>query len=176
MPFHCTRTNTTSSCDLHHAFSLHTHKRHLILQPTSRLSTAHAQTPPQCATYIMPFHCTCTNDTSVPDLHMRTQSRPEAGRAATNWNLRWFSLGKHVVSRVGQNRIYTPYMTVYLVISLPRLLYIHRIFMVLANPSRIPTDRHGFTTHAHTRTLIHTCTHTHINIHTCTHKHTVSLW
>jgi hypothetical protein len=38
--------------------------------------------------------------------------------------------------RVGQNRIYTPYMTVYLVISLPKLPYIHRIYMVLANPSR----------------------------------------
>ena len=30
--------------------------------------------------------------------------------------------------RVGQNRIYTPYMTVYLVISLPKILYIHRIY------------------------------------------------
>jgi len=30
---------------------------------------------------------------------------------------------------MGQNRIYTPYMTVYLVISLPKILCIHRIFM-----------------------------------------------
>jgi hypothetical protein len=45
--------------------------------------------------------------------------------------------------RVGQNRIYTPYMTVYLVISLPKIPYIHRIYiyiyiyiyMVLANPT-----------------------------------------
>ena len=29
-----------------------------------------------------------------------------------------------------QNRIYTPYMTVYLVISLPKMPYINRIFMV----------------------------------------------
>jgi len=36
--------------------------------------------------------------------------------------------------KVGQNRIYTPYMTVYLVISLPKIPYIHRIYMVLANP------------------------------------------
>jgi len=28
----------------------------------------------------------------------------------------------------------TPYMTVYLVISLPNIPYIHRIYMVLANP------------------------------------------
>jgi len=35
--------------------------------------------------------------------------------------------------RVGQNRIYTPYMTVYFVISLPKIPYIHRIYMVLAN-------------------------------------------
>ena len=38
------------------------------------------------------------------------------------------------ICRVGQNRIYTPYMTVYLVISLPKIPYIHRIYMVLANP------------------------------------------
>ena len=38
------------------------------------------------------------------------------------------------MSRVGQNRIYTPYMTVYLMISLPKIPYIHRIYMVLANP------------------------------------------
>ena len=37
--------------------------------------------------------------------------------------------------RVGQNRIYTPYMTVYLVISLPKIPYIHRIYMVFANPT-----------------------------------------
>jgi len=43
------------------------------------------------------------------------------------------------ISRVGQNRIYTPYMTVYLVISLPKIPYIHRIYMVLANPTYIPT-------------------------------------
>ena len=36
--------------------------------------------------------------------------------------------------RVGQNRINAPYMTVYVVISLPQIPYIHRIYMVLANP------------------------------------------
>jgi hypothetical protein len=40
-----------------------------------------------------------------------------------------------IVGRVGQNRIYTPYMAVYLVISLPKILYINRIYMVLANPN-----------------------------------------
>jgi len=39
--------------------------------------------------------------------------------------------------RVGQDRIYTPYMTVYLVISLPKIPYIHRIYMVLANPTHV---------------------------------------
>jgi hypothetical protein len=38
-----------------------------------------------------------------------------------------------VISRVGQNRIYTLYMTVSLVISLPEIPYIHRVYMVLAN-------------------------------------------
>ena len=39
------------------------------------------------------------------------------------------------ICRVGQNRIYTPYMTVYLVISLQKIPYVHRIHMVLANPT-----------------------------------------
>jgi hypothetical protein len=34
---------------------------------------------------------------------------------------------QNTMYRVGQNRIYTPYMTVYLVISLPKIPYIHRI-------------------------------------------------
>jgi hypothetical protein len=57
---------------------------------------------------------------------------------------------------VGQNRIYTPcmtiylvislpkipfiyapYMTIYLVISLPKMPYMHRIYMVLANPTYV---------------------------------------
>jgi len=37
--------------------------------------------------------------------------------------------------KVGQNRIYTPYMTVYLVISLLKSPYTNRIYMVLANPN-----------------------------------------
>ena len=37
--------------------------------------------------------------------------------------------------RVGQDRVYTPYMTVYLVISLPKIPYIHRMYRVLANPT-----------------------------------------
>jgi len=32
--------------------------------------------------------------------------------------------------RVGQNRIYTPYMTVYTVISLPKTTYLHRIYII----------------------------------------------
>jgi hypothetical protein len=31
-------------------------------------------------------------------------------------------------ARVGQNRIYTPYMTVYLMISLPKILYIYTVY------------------------------------------------
>jgi hypothetical protein len=45
---------------------------------------------------------------------------------------------KHLTTRDGQNWvyiIYAPYMTVYLVISLPKIPYMHRIYMVLANPT-----------------------------------------
>jgi len=41
------------------------------------------------------------------------------------------------IYRVGQNRIFTPYMTVYLVISLPKILHTHRIYTVPANPTYI---------------------------------------
>jgi hypothetical protein len=37
--------------------------------------------------------------------------------------------------RVGQNRIYTPHITVHLAIFLPKIPYKHRIYMVLANPT-----------------------------------------
>jgi len=46
--------------------------------------------------------------------------------------------GKHhslLIVGVDQNRIYTPYMAVYLVIPLPKIPYMHRIYMVLANPT-----------------------------------------
>jgi hypothetical protein len=39
------------------------------------------------------------------------------------------------IIRVGHNCIFTPYMTVYLMISLPKIPYIHHIYMVLANPN-----------------------------------------
>jgi hypothetical protein len=49
-----------------------------------------------------------------------------------------------LIYRVGHNRMYTPYMTVHLVISLPKLLYIHRIYMVLANPNYLFGEHGNF--------------------------------
>jgi len=46
--------------------------------------------------------------------------------------LRFMSVAINI-RMVGQNRIYTPYMTVYLVDFLPKIPYIQGIFMVLAN-------------------------------------------
>jgi hypothetical protein len=45
---------------------------------------------------------------------------------------------RHVweMHRASHNRINTPCMTVYLVISQPKILYIHRVYMVLANPRK----------------------------------------
>jgi hypothetical protein len=43
-------------------------------------------------------------------------------------------LNRHT-SRVGQNRTYAPYLTVHLVIPLRKILYVHRIYMILANPT-----------------------------------------
>ena len=42
-----------------------------------------------------------------------------------------------VVCRVGQNRVYTPYMTVYSIISLPNIPYTRLKCMVLANPTGV---------------------------------------
>ena len=39
-------------------------------------------------------------------------------------------------SKIGQSRIHAPYMTVHLVIPPPEIPYMHRIYMVLANPTR----------------------------------------
>ena len=52
-------------------------------------------------------------------------------QAGTFSNAEGFGLQVRHVCRVGQNRIYTPYMTVHLVISLPKLPYIHRIYIYI---------------------------------------------
>jgi|AntDeeMinimDraft_5_1070356.scaffolds.fasta_scaffold67573_1 hypothetical protein len=41
------------------------------------------------------------------------------------------------IFRIGQNRIYTYIYTVYLVIPKPKIPYVHRTYMVLANPRHI---------------------------------------
>ena len=46
------------------------------------------------------------------------------------------------MSTVGQNRVYTLYMTVNMVLSLPKIPYTHRIYMVLANPINV---KHTYT-------------------------------
>jgi len=43
----------------------------------------------------------------------------------------------HLNCRIGQNRLYTPYTTAYEVVSLPKLPLIHRIYVVLANPTHL---------------------------------------
>jgi len=67
--------------------------------------------------------CTCAQSTVESKLWLASQSKCLGLTRAIH------------ICRVGQNRIYTPYMTVYLVISLPKIPYIHRIYMVLANPT-----------------------------------------
>ena len=49
---------------------------------------------------------------------------------------------------VGQNRIYTPYITVYLLNILPKTPYIQRIYVVLANPISMQVSLDG-RVHAH---------------------------
>jgi len=80
------------------------------------------------------------------------------------------------IYRVGQNRIYTPYMTVYFVISLPKIPFIHRICMVLANPTYLHPRPHP-PPRPHPRPRPRPCPHIHSHsaacfISTLTRKHT----
>jgi hypothetical protein len=63
----------------------------------------------------------------TPTLHRRARTSPLI-------NGMHFFIKTHM-SRVGQNRKYTPYMTINSVVSLPKPPYIHHIYiyMVLAN-------------------------------------------
>jgi hypothetical protein len=67
-------------------------------------------------------------------LHWMTSAGTRPSRASCRRTPSWRTHVCAYKHRVGQNRIYTPYMTVYLVILLPKIPYIHRIYMVLANP------------------------------------------
>ena len=46
------------------------------------------------------------------------------------------------ISKVGQNRIYTPCMTVYLAIPLPKIPYVHRIYIWFWPTLQIIFGRH----------------------------------
>jgi hypothetical protein len=76
----------------------------------------------------------CATKTPVPPRQCQDCAR-KLHMCATNTGAT-----KPDIIRVGQNRIYTPYMTVYFVISLPEVPYIHRIYMVLANPRYYARD------------------------------------
>ena len=77
-------------------------------------------------------------------------------------------------------------MTVYLAISLPKILYMHRIYMVLANPKHAVCEYVQYQAHnlvhalvilpppnAHTHTHTHTHTHVHEQAQAQAHAHTL---
>jgi hypothetical protein len=67
------------------------------------------------------------------------------------------ALGRLLVFRVGQNRIHTPHMILYLVISLPNIPYIHRILMVSANPTGVLKCSNAANVHVLTYTTLAPC-------------------
>jgi len=81
----------------------------------------------------------------IPSYHTRILHAIRTILCRTSQKTVWYIPGTYIciysfvicirISRVGQNHIYTPFMTVYLMISLPKIPYIHRIYMVLANPT-----------------------------------------
>jgi len=84
-------------------------------------------------------------------------------------------------NRVGQKRMYTPYMTVYFVKPLPKVPYIHRVYMVLANPTCKGTSRpcsacichHILAAHVYDSNTVN-ATHMHAHTFTYTHVHTLA--
>jgi len=57
-----------------------------------------------------------------------TVKRAQRGVPKMKFTEVWFMVWEQCICRVGQNRIYTPYVTAWMVISLPKTLYIHRIY------------------------------------------------
>jgi len=75
---------------------------------------------------------------------MPTSLRPPIERSL---HLLALAFWKHTI-RIVHNRMYTPYLTVFLVISLPKIPYTHRIYMALVNS----------TYHTHAELMpVHTC-------------------
>jgi ACR3 family arsenite efflux pump ArsB len=65
---------------------------------------------------------------------------------------------KNAMTRVGQNWVYTPLlMTVYLKIPLPKIPYVHRVYMVLANPNCDYRESLLCTVYACFACLLHAC-------------------
>jgi hypothetical protein len=60
-------------------------------------------------------------------LHIDAQDTKKGVGAETLQTRTWGGLAAAAVCRVGQNRIHTAYITVYLMESLPKIPYIHRI-------------------------------------------------
>jgi hypothetical protein len=71
--------------------------------------------------------CVCCFSTDDGDAGIPYRT-PQANTASDVWRRGAESWYERIL-RVGQNRIYTPYMTVSLVIYLPNILYIHRVYI-----------------------------------------------
>ena len=83
-------------------------------------------------------------------------------------------LDTHCFSRVGQDCLYTPCMTVYFVVFLPKIPYMHRVYMVLANPmfSSLKVRTHKCTSWLNAQPQARVHMQAHVHMHACTHTHT----
>ena len=117
-----TRTHTHTHIPAHTRTLTRTHT-HTCTHTHTHAHT-HTHTP---AVHVLQQLPPCAG---LPRLHAPPLPLPLSQRQTLD---RW---GPAVVYQVGQNRIYTPYMTVYLVISLPKIPCIHRIYRVIANPTK----------------------------------------
>ena len=91
------------------------------MKPTQPVRLIHAFSPRKCFKVLWPMQA-----------YLRIQPQTQPSQISL-WPLSVEMLRKRFTCRVGQKRIFTPYMTVYLVISLPIIPYTHLICMVLAN-------------------------------------------
>jgi hypothetical protein len=81
------------------------------------------------------LRCRCDNDVTVSRRSNSEAALHYAIPPSTQCSMCGRCCRIKPINRVGHNRIHTPYMTVLLVVSLPKIPYIHHIYMDLANPT-----------------------------------------
>ena len=76
------------------------------------------------------------------------------------------------VRRIGQNRVHTPYKTLYVMISLPNIPCTHQNCQLLLSSAQVYTSVHKC---RQVYTSVHKCRQVYTSVHKCTQVHTPHL-